>query len=262
MVTITADVDGRPLAELSRLITLRSKWLGESARDSVRATAVTFLQSLRTLTKTAKKSGEKIELTSSNMLVPSFRRWGGKSRPCLRVGKGGNTYTPMKGTRVIYADGLVNFATQKVYTASYTRGEGDRRRTYKYVVVASSKSSASRAVRRANAKRIASWRGLARAAVSALLRKAGGNSTTSGKIGAKANDNARVTPRGAGNSFSLTILDNLSYAECAVKGGKSGITLALQRACNKAASVINRRCADLLDFRPLETPFPEIKQRR
>lgn len=262
MVTITADVDGRPLAELSRLITLRSKWLGESARDSVRATAVTFLQSLRTLTKTAKKSGEKIELTSSNMLVPSFRRWGGKSRPCIRVGKGGNTYTPMKGTRVIYADGLVNFATQKVYTASFTLGEGDRRKTYKYVVVASSKSSASRAVRRANAKRIASWRGLARAAVSALIRKAGGNSTTSGKIGAKASDNARVTPRGAGNSFSLTILDNLSYAECAVKGGNSGITLALQRACNKSASVINRRCADLLDFSPLPTPFPEIKQRR
>lgn len=262
MVTITADVDGRPLAELSRLITLRSKWLGESARDSVRATAVTFLQSLRTLTKKAKKSGEKIELTPSNMLVPSFRRWGGKTRPCLRVGKNGNTYSPMKGTRIIYADGLVNFASQKVYTASFTRGEGDRRKTYKYVVVASSKSSASRAVRRANAKRIASWRGLARAAVSALIRKAGGNSTTSGKIGAKANDNARVTPRGAGDSFSLTILDNLSYAECAVKGGKSGITLALQRACNKAASVINRRCADLLDFRPLETPFPEVRQRR
>lgn len=262
MVTITADVDGRPLAELSRLITLRSKWLGESARDSVRATAVTFLQSLRTLTKTAKKNGEKIELTPSNMLVPSFRRWGGKTRPCLRVGKNGNTYTPMRGTRVIYADGLVNFATQKVYTASITRGEGDRRKTYRYVVVASSKSSASRAVRRANAKRIASWRGLARAAVSALIRKAGGNSTTSGKIGAKANDNAKVTPRGAGDSFSITILDNLSYAECAVKGGKSGITLALQRACNKSASVINRRCADLLDFRPLPTPFPEVKQRR
>lgn len=262
MVTITADVDGRPLSELSRLITLRSKWLGESARDSVRATAVTFLQSLRTLTKKAKKTGEKIELTPSNMLVPSFRRWGGKTRPCLRVGKGGNTYTPMKGTRIIYADGLVNFAAQKVYTANITRGEGDRRKTYRYVVVASSKSSASRAVRRANAKRIASWRGLARAAVSALIRKAGGNSTTSGKIGAKADDNARVTPRGAGNSFSLTILDNLSYAECAVKGGKSGITLALQRACNKSASVINRRCADLLDFAPLPTPFPEIKQRR
>lgn len=262
MVTITAEVDGRPLAELSRLITIRSQWLGESARDSVRATAVTFLQSLRTLTKTAKKNGEKIELTPSNMLVPSFRRWGGKSRPCLRVGKNGNTYTPMKGTRVIYADGLVNFAAQKVYTANITRGEGDRRKTYRYVVVASSKSSASRAVRRANAKRIASWRGLARAAVSALIRKAGGNSTTSGKIGAKANDNAKVTPRGAGNSFSLTILDNLSYAECAVKGGKSGITLALQRACNKAASVINRRCADLLDFRPLPIPFPEVRQRR
>lgn len=262
MVTITADVDGRPLVELSRLIVARSKWLGESSRDSVRATAVTFLQSLRALTKMAKRNGEKIELVQSNLLVPSFRRWGGKSRPCLRVGKNGNTYTPARGTRVIYADGLTNFASQKVYTADITRGEGDRRRTYKYVVVASSKSSASRAVRRANAKRIASWRGLARAAVSALLRKAGGSSTTAGKIGAKANDNARVTERGGGNSFSLTILDNLSYAECAVKGGASGIALALQKAANKSASVINRRCADILDFAPLPTPFPEVKQRK
>lgn len=262
MVTISADVDGRPLAELSRLIVARSRWLGESARDSVRATAVTFLQSLRALTRMAKRNGEKIELVQSNMLVPSFRRRGGKSRPGLRVGKNGNTYSPMKGTRIIYADGLVNFASQKVYTASFTRGEGDRRKTYKYVVVASSKSSASRAVRHANAKRIASWRGLARAAVSALLRKAGGSSTTAGKIGAKANDNARVTERGGGNSFSLQILDNLSYAECAVKGGTSGIALALQKACNKSASVINRRCADLLDFRPLPTTFPEIRQRK
>ena len=262
MVSITADVDGRPLQELSRLITIRSKWLGESARDSVRATAVTFLQSLRANTKIAKRNGERIELTPSNMLVPSFRRWGGKFRPCLRAGKNGNTYTPMKGTRVIYADGLVNFTSQKVYTASYTRGEGDRRRTYKYIVVASSKSSASRAVRNANAKRIASWRGLARAAVSALLRKAGGSSTTAGKIGAKANDNARVTERGGGNSFSVQILDNLSYAECAVKGGKSGITLALQKACNKSASIINRRCADLLNFAPIATPFPEVRQRK
>lgn len=262
MVTISADVDGRPLSELSRLIVARSQWLGESARDSVRATAVTFLQSLRALTKMAKRNGEKIELVPSNLLVPSFRRWGGKSRPCLRVGKGGNAYTPMKGTRVIYADGLTNFTAQKVWTAEITRGEGDRRRTYKYVVVASSQSSASRAVRNANAKRISSWRGLARLAVSALMRKAGGSSTTSGKIGAKANDNARVTERGAGNSFSVSILDNLSYASCAVKGGTSGIALALQKACNKSASVINRRCADLLDFKPLPTPFSEIKQRR
>lgn len=262
MVSITADVDGRPLAELSRLITARSRWLGESARDSVLATALTFLQSLRALTRMAKRNGEKIELVPSNILVPSFRRWGGKSRPCLRVGKNGNTYTPMKGTRIIYADGLVNFTAQKVWTADITRGEGDRRRTYKYVVVASSKSSASRAVRNANAKRIASWRGLARAAVSALLRKTGGSSTTSGKIGAKANDNARVTERGAGNSFSIAILDNLSYASAAVKGGTSGIALALQKAANKSASVINRRCADLLDFSPLPTPFPEVKQRR
>lgn len=262
MVTISADVDGRPLSELSRLIVARSRWLGESARDSVRATAVTFLQSLRALTRIAKRNGEKIELVPSNLLVPSFRRWGGKSRPCLRVGKGGNAYTPMKGTRVIYADGLTNFTAQKVWTAEITRGEGDRRRTYKYVVVASSQSSASRAVRRASAKRISSWRGLARAAVSALLRKAGGSSTTSGKIGAKANDNARVTERGGGNSFSVQILDNLSYASVAVKGGTSGIALALQKACNKSASVINRRCADLLDFKPLPTPFPEIRQRK
>ena len=205
--------------------------------------------------------GERIELTPSNILVPSFRRRGGKYRPCIRTGRNGNTYTPTKGTRIIYADGLTNFTNQRVYTSEIVRGEGDRRRTYRYVVVASSKANATRAVRAANAKRIASWRGLARAAVSALMRRAGGSTTTSGKIGAKAAANARVTERGAGNSFSLQILDTLDYAECAVKGGASGISLALERACNKSASVINRRCAGLLDFAPLPTPFPEVKQR-
>ena len=262
MVTISADVDGHALDELARLIVARSQWLGESARDSVRATAVTFLQSLRALTKTARKSGEKIELVASNLLVPSFRRWGGKVRPCLRAGKNGNTYTPAKGARVIYADGLVNFTSQKVYTCDIVRGEGERRRRYKYVVVATSKANATRAVRAANARRIASWRGLARAAVSALMRQAGGSSTTPGKIGAKAAANARVTERGAGNTFGVTILDSLDYAECAVKGGVSGISLALERACNKSASNLNRRCADLLGWQPLATPFPEVKQRK
>lgn len=261
MVTISADVDGHALHELSRLIVARSRWLGESARDSVRATAVTFLQSLRAMTKTAKRNGEKIEVVASSLLVPSFRRWGGKYRPCIRTGRNGNTYTPAKGTRVVYADGLTNFTNQRVYTSEIVRGEGDRRRTYRYVVVASSKANATRAVRAANAKRIASWRGLARAAVSALMRKAGGSSTTSGRIGAKASDNARVTERGAGNTFAVQILDNLSYAECAVKGGAGGIALALEKAANKSASVINRRCADILDFAPLPTPFPEVKQR-
>lgn len=262
MVTITTDVDGHALDELARLITQRSKWLGESARDAVRATAVTFLQSLRALTKVAKRTGEKIEVVASSLLVPSFRRWGGKVRPCLRAGRNGNTYTPAKGVRVIYADGLVNFAAQKVYTCDIVRGEGDRRRTYRYVVVAASKANATRAVRAANARRIASWRGLARAAVSALMRRAGGSSTTPGRIGAKASENARVTERGAGNTFGVTILDNLDYAECAVKGGASGISLALERACNKSASNLNRRCADILGWSPLSTPFPEVRQRK
>ena len=262
MVTISADVGGRALDELSGLIVARSRWLGESARDSVRATAVTFLQSLRALTKTARKTGENVEVVASNLLVPSFRRWGGRVRPCLRAGRNGNTYTPAKGTRVIYADGLVNFTAQKVYTCDIVRGDGTRRRSYKYVIVASNKANATRAVRNANAKRIASWRGLARAAVSALMRKAGGSSTTSGKIGAKANANARVTERGAGNTFSVSILDNLDYAECAVKGGASGITLALERACNKSASILNRRCADIIGWQPFATPFPEVRKRK
>lgn len=262
MVTISADVDGRALDVLSGLIVARSRWLDDSARDSVRATAVTFLQSLRALTRTARKTGEKVEVVASSLLVPSFRRWGGKVRPCIRVGKNGNTYTPAKGTRVVYADGLTNISNQRVYTSEIVRGEGDRRRTYRYVVVASSKANATRAVRAANARRIASWRGLARAAVSALMRRAGGSSTTSGKIGAKANANARVTERGAGNTFSVSILDNLDYAECAVKGGASGISLALERACNKSASNLNRRCADIIGWQPLATPFPEVKQRK
>ena len=47
----------------------------------------------------------------------------------------------------------------------------------------------------------------------------------------------------------------------AVKGGNSGIDLALKKAMNKITATVNRKCSKLLFFTPLETPFPEVRQK-
>ena len=62
-------------------------------------------------------------------------------------------------------------------------------------------------------------------------------------------------------TYSLLLEDNLDYASGAVDGGEMGVNMALQKALNKVASVINHKCENLLLFDPLPTPFPEVKQR-
>ena len=36
----------------------------------------------------------------------------------------------------------------------------------------------------------------------------------------------------------------------------------LKKAANKAASVINMKCRKILNFEPIETPFPEVSKKR
>jgi len=60
----------------------------------------------------------------------------------------------------------------------------------------------------------------------------------------------------------LTASDLLDYAKLALKGGDSAINQALMKAANKMASTINKKCEKLLLFEKLDTPFPEVKQKR
>ena len=59
-VTLNATYGGKPLSELARLIGERRKWLHETARDSVIATAITSLQSIAAATAEHPGKGVKI----------------------------------------------------------------------------------------------------------------------------------------------------------------------------------------------------------
>lgn len=60
----------------------------------------------------------------------------------------------------------------------------------------------------------------------------------------------------------MTAFDLLDYAKLALKGGDAAINQALMKAANKIASTINKKCEKLLLFEKIETPFPEIRQKK
>lgn len=55
----------------------------------------------------------------------------------------------------------------------------------------------------------------------------------------------------------MRLRDELNYAVDALKGGQGEIDSCLQRAMNSIASIINRRCENLLGFNKIDIPFPK-----
>ena len=60
----------------------------------------------------------------------------------------------------------------------------------------------------------------------------------------------------------LTLKDDLDYALAALKNGQNSVDIAIMKASNKIVSKINMKCKNLLGFEKLETPFPEVRQRK
>ena len=95
------------------------------------------------------------------------------------------------------------------------------------------------------------------------------------KISAKERDTANPTPRAervaskrtfaietvSGNTYTLTCRDDLFFAQLAVNGGRGGVNLALKKAANKIAGLIQHKCKDFLLPGEVKTPFPEIRRR-
>lgn len=78
----------------------------------------------------------------------------------------------------------------------------------------------------------------------------------------KAQELTKVVRSGNGSNFSIQADDLLDYAKLALKGGDSAINLAIMKATNKIASVINKKCEKLLLFEKIDIPFPEVKQKK
>ena len=261
-VQVSATVgDGKTLEQFGKLIAKRIKYMGETSRDAIAACAVDALRSIRALTSKATRRSvvSDVEVKQEKSLYPSFRSEGGRKKLCLRFTGSKRQYRGKE--RVVQTSHAGSVKQQSVYR--FVDANARAKKTAYLIVAPNLKEAEKKAcgIRRARALQYA---GLARTALSLLMRKTATVNDAGGadaRLNAKASQFANRIERTSGDVYSLQLNDNLDYALQAVKGGSSGVGLALKKAANKIASVVNRRCADILGFGKLPPPFPEVRQR-
>lgn len=266
MVVVDCTVgDGKTLEQFSKLIANRIKYLNESAKDSIAACAIDALISIRAATKiaTEKVIKKEIEVKETGALYPSFKTDGKVKRFCLRYRGSNKEY---KGTgKVVESEIRGNVQAYGVFV--FNVGDGEKRRTF--LIVSPNIQRAKEKAFQIKKSISLRYAGLAKTALTMLMKK---TATINNKpdlvpqyVNTKANELTNKTEsqnNGSDSSFySLKLDDNLDYAVAAVKGGDSGVNLALQKSMNKVTATINRKCEKLLLFNKLETPFPEIRKR-
>lgn len=285
--------DGKTIADLSRTLQQRMKYLNESAFQSIHATAVNALMSIRTGTRVAKASGIKVNVSERTDLVFSYtteggggkigsrsearlRRAGfgvnvrrsdaGRRKMCLR-NAGGMRYTPDSGVRVVFT-GVYGVPSRSIKVFNFTDDGSDNRQ--QYIIVAPTQGKARKEAQRIVARRMLRFAGLARRAVSALMVKANNKNVAdnvSPRVMMKAmevTEKRDIFTGGSdgGGKYALYLLDNLRYATRALDGGPAAVNLALKKAMNKTVSTIQHKCKDLLLPGELPLPFPEVARRR
>ena len=163
-VSITC-ADGRPLSELAKLIEQRSKWLNETAEQSCTATMLDVLVSIRALTEVAKPNKKEINITIT-ALKPSFT--GGRKSPKFCLRNGTTRVTLPKNTRIGQTSGVTkdNLKNCKVFKWHDIK---DR----EWLIVALSEKDAKDWALKKIQKRAARFKGLARTALSVLMKKSG-----------------------------------------------------------------------------------------
>lgn len=268
-VSITADWQGKPLSALQDLIEKRARILKEDARDAVVATAINVITSLRALTRIARrrpnKSDYRIELTP---YVASWERSGGKVHRVARVG-GSGAKAPifpvnLAGNRYVKGETVRVWRITPAHPDRMT-WEKNRNDGCWYVFAQSEKVVRDYAVRVVS-RRLNKYRGLAKGALGVAMSRLSTRSAPvelhSAKAKRIAEYAAQVRTTG-GDTFTLEIRDNLSYAKLALKGGDSAISLAMMRAANRTAGRLAAyEEAHFFNGPRTATPFPEIAKRR
>lgn len=262
LININANVDGRTLAEFGKLLQARQEWLNESAMQSVSAMAENLLTSLRGLTKVFKPShvkitGLKIDATLS---VSFYKKGAGtKAIPCLRAGK--VRYVKKPNEFIKWSNKFDD--KSKVYRWKYQVKENVFR---EYLIVTNTESQATKVCKEIVLKRAKVYAGLAKHALSRLMQKAYVGNTAAETLSQMsrqvADRNTSANKVFGTDTYKLELRDDLLYSVAALKNGESDIQTSFQKALNKITSVINMKCKNILGFEKLDTPFPELKQRK
>lgn len=274
-VSINATHDGQPLSVLSSLIAQRVKVLKESRRDAVTATAITALQSIRAATRRYNaKRGVKVTNTESAGEVSwrrydgartGFTRSGGVARRCFR--SGGSRVEIGGSSKVVQlvAPGE-NWLAANIYQFFVPPALRERwpHQPESQIVVATTDKAMESYLRKRFGK-IAERNG--GAAQTALAMCAVKTSTRPQKMTAGGRNSTRTADKftqvfkgEAGDTYTVSIVDSLSYAVAALKGGAGTIDTALKRAANRVAGYLRHRAAAPLRQK-FATPFPEVAGR-
>ena len=274
-VTISATcLNGKPLEALERLIAQRQREMGETTSESVIATAINALTSIRAATKVVdvKKASGFVNVAAYPALVPSVRTLGrGKDAtrvPCLRHGPRGHhadvTFHNLapKGS---------SFRNYKVFLVQDRRGADVKAKVVRYYVIAASEAQARAHAAEVRAKRIERYKGMAKwtigQAQSQVSQKGVAGETVKAaakQVGLKELQVAVYEHGWGTGSVEVSVADNLRYAALALKGGPAELNTALMRAANRTAGIINAHIKKFgfNDEAPVPTPFPEIAGRK
>lgn len=116
-------------------------------------------------------------------------------------------------------------------------------------------------------KRIGQYRGISRRALGLAMHKVAGTATTSATssldmdrlLGQAVTATVRVSGYNSGEA-SVSVMDALPAATLALKNGAMSLDIAIKRAVNATAAIINKRC-DVPLHEQIKTPFPEVRRR-
>ena len=259
-----ATASGKSLEELSRLIALRSERLGELTKDAVVAAAIDVLISLRSDTRDARtnrSAGVPRRIRPRPDLFISFSG-GSNPSPCLRIGSPRGPH--FKQGSFFFAERGMDLKTLKVFEIV-----SEHECIKPYFVAAPSEAVARRVEARDSRRRIATKGGLAKTALGVAMAKISTRNTADNpprvaKILASKLSSVQISEEGYNSgSFSLEYRDDLDYGVAALKSGAGSMDIALQKAANKIAGMINHAAHKSGDFEhDIATPFPDIKRRR
>ena len=246
----------RPLSALTDLLQARQKWLKESAKDAVIATAIDVMVSLRALTRSAKnKRSSRPVVVRRADLDASY--YGGRRSPRRTLRTAGGARFAAK--RVKWFSHGIKDADLKVYLV-----KPEHAQVKPYLVVAENVSRAKEFERKASVRRMRQYGNLAKWAFGVSMNKLSTRNVHDNVTGEARQAGSRLSfvwKGGDDRVYEVAMSDRLDYAADALRGGIGAVDMACMKTANKVAGRLMHRFGDMLgpDFR---TPFPEVMRAR
>lgn len=261
--------EGKPLQELERLIVQRQQYLGETAKDAVVASTIDVLVSVRSLTRVANpKDMGGVTVAAMPSLVAGWRTLGSKRVRCVRRGGAHGDFAPkfvnLMGAYVKGENPQV-FRVKEFYSRKIDKGNSNEKGTY--LVVAYSLEHAREYAKKRHERRVKQFAGMAKWTIGQAMKKVSTRNGADVRVEAVARRTGlsalTVNKLFRGKySFAIHLIDDLRYATPAIKGGATGVKLAMMRASNKVAGIIRSdwRATELFNdaAAKVKTPFEEL----